>query len=69
MVFKDRTKGERDNRNTGQRDWKDGEMVKRGSGETVNLRITIYASRITNPASRITLHEGGASLGLPSPKD
>jgi hypothetical protein len=31
MVFKDRTKGERDNRNTGQRDWKNGETVKRRS--------------------------------------
>jgi hypothetical protein len=31
MVFKDRTKGQRDNRTTGQRDWKDGDTEKRGS--------------------------------------
>jgi hypothetical protein len=32
----------------------EGETVRRGSGETENLRITLYALRITNHDSRIT---------------
>jgi hypothetical protein len=48
---------ERDNRTTGQRDWKDGETVKRGDGEAENLRITLHALRITIYASRLASSE------------
>jgi len=36
---------------------RDGETVRRGHGETENLRITHHALRFTHHESRITLHE------------
>jgi len=39
---------------TGARDRRSGETVRRGHGETENLRITHHASRITHYALRIT---------------
>jgi hypothetical protein len=42
---------------TGARDRRSGETVRRGHGETENLRITLYASRTTLHELRITLYE------------
>jgi len=62
-----RRDGERENQTYGQigrlgRSWNVTETERRETEKQRNGEFTHYASRIT-------LHEGGASLGLPAPKD